>query len=84
VTVEELKKLLEPIPNDWKVVLSKDQEGNAYHVWDGLMSTAKYEQHKSGRGDLFMLDEDNEDDPITVDDCSAVLLYPDSVYLEIY
>lgn len=84
MTVEELKKLLEPIPNDWKVVLSKDPEGNAYHVWDGLMSAAKYEQHKSGRGDLFMLDEDNEDKPITVDDCSAVVLYPDGVYLEIY
>ncbi len=84
MTVGELKTLLSGFPDDYHVVLAKDEEGNGFSpLYDG--DPAYYEAETTWSGDVYMEEGDalglDENDPtyhndITVESANCVVLWP--------
>lgn len=84
LTVGELKTLLSGFPDDYHVVLAKDEEGNGFSpLADGDAAFYEAENTWSGDayfvvGDAFGLDEDaeNYNDELPVESANCVVLWP--------
>ena len=61
--VGDLKSILDKLPNDMPVVLSRDGEGNSYHLLAGHNGDEyRYEEASRSSGVLVGLDHDWDDD----------------------
>lgn len=84
LTVGELKTILSGYPDDYNVVLAKDEEGNGFSPL-ATTDPAFYEAETTWQGeasfvvgDAFGLDEDDPDynDDLPVESANCVVLWP--------
>jgi len=66
VTVGDLKQFLKDVPDDYEVILSKDEEGNVFSPLSGGISFGNYAAENAFIGDF----EFNDNKP------TAIVLFP--------
>lgn len=62
MTVKELKKELENLPDDMEVILQKDSEGNGYSPLSGVDAAVVYVPDSTWSGDVYSVEEWSADD----------------------
>lgn len=67
--VRDLKKVLEKLPDDMPVILSRDGEGNGFHPLAGHNDTYRYQELSPSEGEVVGEDHDWDDDPCDHTDC---------------
>ena len=55
LTVKQLKKILESLPDNMKIILQKDSEGNGYSPCDGVDPECVYVPETTYDGEVYSL-----------------------------
>lgn len=81
MTVKELKKAIENLPDDMEVILQKDSEGNAYSPLIGADPNAVYIPDTTYSGDVYSLDWSADDACMDEDEWEDIKSKPKSLIL---
>lgn len=82
MTVKELKKELENLPDNMEVILQKDAEGNGYSPLSGVDAAVVYIPDSTWSGDVYSVEEWSADDAgMNEDEWTEIKTKPRSVVL---
>ena len=76
MTVKELKKLIENLPDDMLIILQKDSEGNNYSPLQGIDCEAVYIPDSTYSGDVYNTRWSTEDTCKTESEWVEIKKYP--------
>jgi hypothetical protein len=77
MTIGELVKALQALPDQTaQVVMSQDEEGNGYSPLAELTADYIYRATHSYQGDVYPLDDEDEEYEAQDGDCPCVILWP--------
>lgn len=68
MNVKDLKKAIENLPDDMEVIMQKDSEGNGYSPLSNVNSDAVYIPETTWFGEVFFLNETDEDEDNEMDE----------------
>lgn len=68
MNVKDLKEAIENLPDDMEVIMQKDSEGNGYSPLSNVNSDAVYIPETTWFGEVFFLNETDEDEDNEMDE----------------